>query len=96
MKILMIRAGALGDTLMLMPSINAMRGEHEIIIMGRSPGIEYLNPYVTESIDIERGGWHRLYSPGARFETRSLTPDHVIGFLNDTDNIVLDNLSTVK
>jgi heptosyltransferase III len=92
MKILIFRAGALGDTLMLMPSIKALRGEHEIIIAGRSPGIEYLNPYVNECIDVERGGWHKLYNPGAFFETPSFSPDHVIGFLNDPENILLDNL----
>ena len=93
MKILIIRAGALGDTLMLMPSINAMRSEHEIFIMGRSPGIEYLDPYVNECINIERGGWHRLYSFGVELESFALRPDHIIGFLNDPENIVLDNLS---
>jgi len=93
MKILIIRAGAIGDTLMLMPSVNTMRAENEIAIMGRSPGIEYLSPYVNECINIERGAWHRLYSPGVLFETPSFRPDHVIGFLNDPENIILDNLS---
>lgn len=92
MKILIIRAGALGDTLMLMPSINAMRGEHEIIIAGRSPGIEYLNPWVERCIDLERGEWHRLYNAHAQFDTLQVVPDQVTGFLNDKDNIVLDNL----
>jgi ADP-heptose:LPS heptosyltransferase len=93
MKILIIRAGALGDTLMLLPAINAMRVEHEIIIAGRSPGIEYLNQWVKRCIDLERGEWHRLYIPDALFDTFSITPDHVIGFLNDRDNTVYDNLS---
>jgi heptosyltransferase III len=92
MKILIIRAGAIGDTLMLMPSIKALRGEHEIIIAGRSPGIEYLKPYVHKCIDLERGEWHKLYNPHARFNTLSIAPDQVIGFLNDPENIVLGNL----
>ncbi|MBN1904267.1 MAG: glycosyltransferase family 9 protein [Deltaproteobacteria bacterium] len=92
MKILIIRAGALGDTLMLMPSINAMRGEHEIIIAGRSPAIEYLEPWVERCIDLERGEWHRLYNAQAQFDTLNIMPDQVTGFLNDRDNIVLDNL----
>ncbi|NLD36204.1 MAG: glycosyltransferase family 9 protein [Desulfatiglans sp.] len=93
MKILIIRAGALGDTLMLMPSIKAMRDEHEVIIAGRSPGIEYLDPWVEKCIDLERGEWHKLYSTHARFDTLLTTPDQVTGFLNDTDNIIRDNLS---
>jgi heptosyltransferase III len=93
MKILIIRAGALGDTLMLMPAINAMRCDHEVIIAGRLPGIEYLNPYVDRCIDLERGEWHKLYNANALFDTLSIMPDHVIGFLNDRDNIVFDNLT---
>jgi ADP-heptose:LPS heptosyltransferase len=93
MKILILRAGALGDTLMLMPVITAMRGEHEIILAGRTPGIEYLKPWVDRVIDLERGEWHRLYTPHARFDSLLTTPHQVIGFLNDTDNIILDNLS---
>lgn len=92
MKILIIRAGALGDTLMLMPSINVLKDEHEIIIAGRSPAIEYLKPYVERCIDLERGEWHRLYNAQARFDTLQIMPDQITGFLNDKDNIVLDNL----
>ncbi len=93
MKILIIRAGAIGDTLMLMPAINAMRDEHEIIVAGRSPGIEYLNPYVHKCVDLERGEWHKLYNAHALFDTLSITPDHVTGFLNDKEKIIFDNLS---
>jgi hypothetical protein len=78
---------------MLMPSINALKDWHEIIIAGRSPGIEYLKPYVERCIDLERGEWHRLYNAQARFDTLQIMPDQVTGFLNDKDNIIFDNLS---
>ncbi len=95
MEILIIRAGALGDTLMLMPSIMVLNKAYDIIIAGRKPGIEYVEPYVNQCIDMDRGGWHRLYSPGAVIDTHSFKPDCIIAFLNDTENIVGDNLNHV-
>ena len=64
MRLLIIRAGALGDTLMLMPSINQLRGRAEIFFSGRYPGIDYLRPYVDHCIDFESSGWHSLFLNG--------------------------------
>ena len=80
MKLLIIRAGALGDTLMLMPLINALKG-YRIDILGRKPGIDYLEPYVDQCIDIERGGWHRLFSQETDFADPLFNADHVIAFI---------------
>ena len=91
MKLLIIRAGALGDTLMLMPLLNALSG-HQVAILGRKPGIDYLEPYAAQCIDIERGGWHRLFSAGPDIDIHHPEADHVIAFINDNENIVLRNL----
>lgn len=87
MKILIIRAGALGDTLMLIPSISNLKNDAEIIIAGRRPGIDYLRPYVDRCIDIETSGWHVLFSEGVENVPDLSLPgiDHVIAFLNDTE-----------
>ena len=92
-KLLIVRAGALGDTLMLLPSINAFKKDYEIIILGKNPGISYLEPFADQCIDMERGGWHRLFSRGADISTFSLQADHVIAFIYDDEKIVSDNLS---
>lgn len=91
MNILIIRAGALGDTLMLMPLINGLSG-HRIITAGRKPGIDYLGPYADQIIDIDRGGWHGLFSPGSNIDINCPRVDHVTAFINDRDNIVSENL----
>lgn len=93
-KILIIRAGAIGDTLMLMPLINALSMQHQVTILGRKPGIDYLEPYVGECIDIERGGWHKLFTEST---DNALVPqvDYVVAFVSDSGNIVSGNLKKI-
>ena len=61
MKLLVIRPAALGDSLMLMPSLCALKGMAETILVGRRPGIDFLAPYVHQAMDFESHGWHLLY-----------------------------------
>jgi len=61
MKLLVIRPAALGDSLMLMPSLCALKGMTETILVGRRPGIDFLAPYVHQAMDFESHGWHLLY-----------------------------------
>ena len=92
-KIFIIRAGALGDTLMLMPVISALRKDYEITVLGRHPGIDYLDLYADACIDMERGGWHRLFSREADIAGFSSCQfEHVFAFINDRENIVSENL----
>ncbi len=95
MKILLIRAGALGDTLMLMPCIDALKKEHQIAVAGRNPGIAFLAPYTNECFDMERGGWHKLFVSGDDIDLPVTHADHVIAFVNDRDNLFAANLKKV-
>jgi len=61
MNLLIIRPAALGDSLMLMPSLCALKGMAETILVGRWPGIDFLAPYVHQAMDYEGHGWHLLY-----------------------------------
>jgi heptosyltransferase-3 len=94
LAILIIRAGALGDTLMLMPAITGLRRNADVIIAGRRPGIDYLRPYVDQCLDMETSGWHRLFME----EDDNIhplpisSPDHVAAFLNDPDGRLRVNL----
>jgi heptosyltransferase-3 len=99
LTILIIKSGALGDTLMLMPSIAYLNRKEDIQIAGRSPGIDYLQPYVKECIDMERGGWHKMFMEKS-VEINSISipkpgPHHVISFMNDSDGVVSSNLKTL-
>jgi heptosyltransferase III len=94
LRIVIIRSGALGDTLMLMPAIRGLKKSAEIIIVGRLPGIDYLRPHVDQCIDIETSGWHRLFMEGQASPQVSPmpTPDHVVAFLNDPEDRLSKNL----
>ncbi len=90
--LLIIRAGALGDTLMLMPSIDALKEDHLITVMGRQPGISYLEPFADKCIDMERGGWHKLFTGGVKSGSGLPYADRVAAFVTDPDNIISENL----
>lgn len=92
MNLLIIRAGALGDTLMLMPLINALNKKHVITILGRQPGISYLEPFVSQCIDIERGGWHRLFAGEVKSGLKFPRADYVAAFTADPGNTISDSL----
>lgn len=91
---MIIRAGALGDTLMLMPAIIQLRTKAEIVLAGRYPGIDYLRPYVDDCIDYEGSGWHRLFMEGPDKDQGLSIPkvDLVTAFLVDPEGRVMDNL----
>ena len=97
MKALIIRAGALGDTLMLMPAITRLRSRAGIVLAGRTPGIDFLRPYVDQCIDLERSGWHRLFTedPAGGREFRMPGADFVVAFLNDPEGVIGNNLKSI-
>jgi heptosyltransferase-3 len=95
LRVLIIRAGALGDTLMLMPAIANLRAKATIALAGRYPGIDYLSPYVNQCIDIESSGWHRLFMKGSKVSPQILPePDHVVAFFSDPEGKIMENLKT--
>ena len=70
---------------MLMPAIAQLNVSADIVLVGRSPGIDFISPYVNRSIDYEGSGWYRLF-----LEKRDVThtldlpeADLVVAFLSD-------------
>ncbi len=96
MKLLIVRPSALGDTLMLMPAIAQLTGSVEIVLVGRSPGIDIISPYVTHSMDYERSGWHRLFLEDPDVDQALSVPeaDCAVAFLSDPDGNVNRNLKS--
>jgi heptosyltransferase-3 len=94
MRIMIIRPGALGDTLLLIPALAQMRGQAEITLAARMPGLEYLRPFAHECLDYEGPGWHRLFMddplPDVKLPFSRI--DLAVAFLNDRDGKVTDNL----
>jgi heptosyltransferase-3 len=94
MKLLIVRPSALGDTLMLMPSIAQLRGSTEIVLVGRAPGVDIISPYVNRVIDYEGSGWHRLFleHPGVDRALSLPQADCAVAFLSDPDGNLNKNL----
>ncbi|MBN2062799.1 MAG: glycosyltransferase family 9 protein [Deltaproteobacteria bacterium] len=92
-RILIIRPGALGDTLMLLPSLISLKEIYEITVVGRSPGIDYLKPYIFRGIDYEASVWHRLFlQQDVNTLPVKLEPEKVVAFLADPEKIAGKNL----
>lgn len=97
MKLLIIRPSALGDTLMLMPAIDQLRGSTEIVLVARAPAVHIIAPYVNLVIDYEGSGWHRLFLEHSGVDHAFSLPeaDCTVAFLSDPDGIVKKNLKTI-
>ncbi|MGM0425696.1 MAG: glycosyltransferase family 9 protein [Thermodesulfobacteriota bacterium] len=84
MKVLIIRGGALGDTLMLLPALSVLSNRVEISFVGREPGLGFVRHWVHSAKNLECGGWHRLF--GADMDGHPLPvprADRVIAFFAD-------------
>jgi hypothetical protein len=94
-EVLIIRPGALGDTLMLLPLLAALEGSFEPVAAGRRPGIDVLRYRGIRCADVEAGGWHTLFGEepvGRPAAVATLNPGRVLAFLNDPGGRVDGNL----
>jgi heptosyltransferase-3 len=81
---LIIRPSALGDTLLLAPTLSQMADKVEITLVGRGPGVDLLRPFLQGCLDYERGGWHRLFLEWPHCRDLSFPQvDRVISFVSD-------------
>ena len=96
MKLVIIRPAALGDTLMLMPAIAQLNDPAHMVLVGRSPGIDFISPFVDRSIDFEGSGWHQLFLEKWEGTSHLNLPgaDLIVAFLSDPDGCVVRNLQT--
>jgi heptosyltransferase-2 len=94
MKVLIIRPAALGDTLMLVPAMAQLRRSAGIVLVGRSPGADYLRSYVDACMDYERGGWHNLFlDPSEKGRLPRIPPvNQLVAFLHDPEGLAIKNL----
>ncbi|MBW1943014.1 MAG: glycosyltransferase family 9 protein [Deltaproteobacteria bacterium] len=97
MNVLIIRSGALGDTLMLMPAIAQLKGKARITLVGRSPGIDFLRPHVARCMDFESRGWHTLFLDPSESGFRPPVShiDVAVAFSADIEKNLQRNLQTL-
>lgn len=96
MKLLIIRPGALGDTLLMLPVLAELKGKATVLFAGRQPGLAHMNHAVSRAMDLETAGWHWLFSdhPGSPRPWRLpiSSADKIIAFFKDRGGIILQNL----
>ncbi len=93
-KALIIRPGAMGDTLMLLPALKDLGKKVQMTVVGREPGLHYLGEIDVKCRNMEGHGWHRLFQE--KLDVRRGLPvtshDLVVAFLGDRGNRIQRNL----
>ncbi|MBW2064333.1 MAG: glycosyltransferase family 9 protein [Deltaproteobacteria bacterium] len=93
MKLLIIRPGALGDTLMLLPSVIHLGSHAQISFLGRHPGISFLSAWTHKCIDLDGSVGQLLFSQETGERPPNLPDsDVVLVFMKDHDGSVERNL----
>ena len=93
MNVLIIRPGALGDTLMLLPALIDLSDRETITFVGREPGLDFIRPWVYCAMDMERSGWHRLFTNGQDGESLPVSKAEIAAaFFRDQDGVIRSNL----
>jgi hypothetical protein len=79
---------------MLMPSIIQIRRSTEIYFVGRSPGLNFIKPFIPHCMDFEGPGWYKLFleSPDHAHIIPIPPVDKVVAFLSDPDGKIHNNL----
>jgi ADP-heptose:LPS heptosyltransferase len=95
MDALIIRPGALGDTLMALPALAAVEGRAAVSFAGSQPGLRFIQPRVHRISDLDGAGWHRLFVADPGEEALPLPAGQcVVAFLGDPDGRIRNNLVT--
>lgn len=88
-----IRPGALGDTLMSLPALVDVKEKMKIAYVGRQPGLRFVEPHVCGTSDLDGAGWHRLFADD--LDGRSLPfprAQCVVAFFGDSEGCIRRNL----
>jgi ADP-heptose:LPS heptosyltransferase len=93
-NVLIIRPGALGDTLMLLPALMALDKDVKVTVAAREPGLTFLKQAGTKGVDMEGAGWYRLFreKPDLRQQLPVPPQDVIAAYLADTDGRIGRNL----
>jgi heptosyltransferase-3 len=93
LRVLIIRPGALGDTLMLLPALNALAGKVAVAFVGRQPGLDFIRPHVDRAMDLEASGWHRLFMDTPDGKGLPVSDMEIVAaFFSDKDGMIRRNL----
>ncbi len=94
-NLLILRPGALGDTLMLVPLLAGLQGKMRVTVAARRPGLDLLRSHAARCVDMETRPWHRLFETDPDTRDGDLPvprPSQVLAFLSDPEGLVERNL----
>jgi ADP-heptose:LPS heptosyltransferase len=91
--LLVIRPGALGDTLMTAPALSFLRGRCRTGFAGRAPGLFFLQTLVDSCLNMESGPWVQLFvdDPAPERAPR-MRPARIVAFFSDPEGRIRRNL----
>jgi heptosyltransferase III len=93
LDVLIFRPGAIGDTLLLLPSLVYLAGKAHFTVVCRKPGLNFIRGFVNQTMDFEGPGWYRLFLKTPSNEGLPVrTADLVVAFLHDEDGLIRRNL----
>jgi heptosyltransferase III len=94
LNVLIIRPAALGDTLMLLPSLVPLGETASVTLVGRAPGIHFLRPFARQCLDFESMGWHTVFTEDPRVSNLPHA-EFVAVFLRGAEGPVRRNLQAL-
>jgi len=94
LRALIIRPGALGDTMVTLPALADLEGRADVVFVGRRPGLPFLVGHIADALDFELSGWHGLFSATTPDIRAAVSPpDVVAAFMADREGRVRRNLA---
>jgi hypothetical protein len=78
---------------MLLPALIDLSDRETITFVGREPGLDFIRPWVHCAMDMERSGWHRLFTNGQDGESLPVSKAEIAAaFFSDKDGVIRSNL----
>lgn len=91
-NLLVVRIGALGDTIVCLPILLALKENYNVYFLGRMPGISFLKDHITEAYDIEEPRWIWLFKEEPPKDIRLLPSfDTILIFVNKYQSLLKEN-----
>lgn len=92
-NLLVVRLGALGDTIVCLPILLALKEKYDVYFLGRMPGIFFLKDHITEAYDIEEPRWIWLFKEEPLRDVGPLPSfDIILFFVSKYQNLLKKNL----
>ncbi len=96
-SLMIIKPGALGDTVLTLPCIIALKPIYRIMFVGTGPGLFWISKYVDNVFNFEMAPWNQLFVENTHpfLNTVPFVPDIIVCFTSAYKEIVSSNLKEI-